>query len=114
MKDLNILVRKNILELKAYSSARDEYKGLRANVFLDANENPYNAPINRYPDPLQQDVKKKISTLKSVGGLPGCRLRPRPAGHPCRGASGRGQNRPGCRRDPGRGSDAHPELLHRG
>lgn len=66
MKDLNILVRKNILELKAYSSARDEYKGLRANVFLDANENPYNAPINRYPDPLQQDVKKKISTLKSV------------------------------------------------
>lgn len=66
MKDLNILVRKNILELKAYSSARDEYKGLRANVFLDANENPYNAPINRYPDPLQQDVKKKISSLKSV------------------------------------------------
>lgn len=66
MKDLNILVRKNILELKAYSSARDEYKGLIANVFLDANENPYNAPINRYPDPLQQDVKKKISTLKSV------------------------------------------------
>lgn len=66
MKDLNNLVRKNILELKAYSSARDEYKGLRANVFLDANENPYNAPINRYPDPLQQDVKKKISTLKSV------------------------------------------------
>lgn len=66
MKDLNILVRKNILELKAYSSARDEYKGLKANVFLDANENPYNAPINRYPDPLQQDVKKKIYTLKSV------------------------------------------------
>lgn len=66
MKDLNNLVRKNILELKAYSSARDEYKGLRANVFLDANENPYNAPINRYPDPLQQDVKKKISSLKSV------------------------------------------------
>ena len=66
MKDLNNLVRKNILELKAYSSARDEYKGLKANVFLDANENPYNAPINRYPDPLQQDVKKKISTLKSV------------------------------------------------
>lgn len=66
MKDLNILVRKNILELKAYSSARDEYKGLKANVFLDANENPYNAPINRYPDPLQQDVKKKISALKSV------------------------------------------------
>lgn len=66
MKDFNNLVRKNILELKAYSSARDEYKGLKANVFLDANENPYNAPINRYPDPLQQDVKKKISTLKSV------------------------------------------------
>lgn len=66
MKNLNNLVRKNILELKAYSSARDEYKGLKANVFLDANENPYNAPINRYPDPLQQDVKKKISALKSV------------------------------------------------
>ena len=66
MKDLNKKKKKNILELKAYSSARDEYKGLKANVFLDANENPYNAPINRYPDPLQQDVKKKISSLKSV------------------------------------------------
>lgn len=66
MKDLKYLVRQNIMELKAYSSARDEYKGMKASVFLDANENPYNAPINRYPDPLQCEVKKRISVLKSV------------------------------------------------
>ena len=53
MKNLDELVRRNILRLKAYSSARDEYKGVKAKVFLDANENPYNEPINRYPDPLQ-------------------------------------------------------------
>ena len=54
MKDLQELVRPNILALKPYSSARDEYKGIEASVFLDANENPYNNPNNRYPDPLHR------------------------------------------------------------
>jgi histidinol-phosphate aminotransferase len=66
MKDLKDLVRENIWNLKPYSSARDEYKGVKAEVFLDANENPYNTPINRYPDPLQVELKKQISNLKSV------------------------------------------------
>jgi histidinol-phosphate aminotransferase len=66
MKDLKDLVRENIWNLKPYSSARDEYKGVKAEVFLDANENPYNTPINRYPDPLQGELKKQISNLKSV------------------------------------------------
>ena len=66
MKTLQQLVRPNIWALKPYSSARDEYKGITASVFLDANENPYNAPYNRYPDPLQCEVKKKLSALKGV------------------------------------------------
>lgn len=49
-----------------YSSARDEYSGKEAHVFLDANENPYNAPYNRYPDPLQRDVKKLLERIKGV------------------------------------------------
>lgn len=65
MKELETLVRPNIWKLKPYSSARDEFKG-EASVFLDANENPYNAPYNRYPDPLQREVKEKIATLKGV------------------------------------------------
>lgn len=52
MRQLKELVRKNIWALKPYSSARDEYSGHVAHVFLDANENPYNGPYNRYPDPL--------------------------------------------------------------
>ncbi len=66
MKDLQQLVRANIWALKPYSSARDEYKGAKASVFLDANENPYNAPINRYPDPLQEELKRMIAPLKGV------------------------------------------------
>ena len=66
MKDLDQLVRKNILKLKPYSCARTEYSGKGARIFLDANENPYNEPFNRYPDPLQTDIKKKISTIKRV------------------------------------------------
>lgn len=50
MKDLKELTRPNIRALKPYSSARDEYSGAEASVFLDANENPYNTPNNRYPD----------------------------------------------------------------
>lgn len=57
------LVRKNILELSPYSSAREEFKG-NEGVFLDANENPYGM-YNRYPDPYQNQLKKKIAEIKS-------------------------------------------------
>ena len=66
MKPLNKLVRPNILSLAPYSSARDEYCGHEAHVFLDANESPYNAPFNRYPDPLQRTLKAKIAQMKNV------------------------------------------------
>ena len=71
MKELNIekLVRKNILNLKPYSSARDEFKG-EASVFLDANENSYGSPLpdnfNRYPDPLQWELKHELARIKGV------------------------------------------------
>lgn len=65
MFELNQLVRKNILKLKPYSSARDEYSG-EAAVFLDANENPFNAPFNRYPDPRQLELKDQIGKVKGV------------------------------------------------
>ena len=64
--DLKSLVRPNIWRLAPYSSARNEYSGKEAHVFLDANENPYNRPFNRYPDPLQREVKARISKLKSI------------------------------------------------
>ena len=63
---LENLVRKNILALKPYSCARDEFKGRDAHVFLDANESAYNTPYNRYPDPLQEALKKDISLVKGV------------------------------------------------
>ena len=66
MKPLEQLVRKNIWSLAPYSSARNEYAGREARVFLDANENPYNAPYNRYPDPLQLELKDAISKVKGV------------------------------------------------
>ena len=66
MKPLKELIRPNIWELKPYSSARDEYQGKEASVFLDANENPYNIPNNRYPDPLQRDLKHLIAKEKKV------------------------------------------------
>lgn len=66
MKTLEQLIRPNIARLKPYSSARDEYKGAEASVFLDANENPYNAPHNRYPDPLQGEVKRELARIKQV------------------------------------------------
>ena len=65
--DLNKLLRKNILGMKPYSSARDEYKDLQADmVFLDANENPFDTPLNRYPDPLQTRLKESIASQKMV------------------------------------------------
>ena len=66
MKPLQELVRPNIWSLSPYTSARDEYQGKDAKVFLDANENPYNTPFNRYPDPLQRDLKKRIAAIKGV------------------------------------------------
>lgn len=66
MKNLQELVRPNIWALKPYSCARDEFKGVKADVFIDANENPFNNGINRYPDPLQEQVKRLISPLKEV------------------------------------------------
>jgi histidinol-phosphate aminotransferase len=66
MKDLQLLVRPNIWRLQPYSSARDEYSGHVAKVFLDANENPYNKPLNRYPDPLQTELKKELAKVKRV------------------------------------------------
>ena len=63
--NINQLVRKNILNMKPYSSARDEFKGV-ASVFLDANENPYDTGLNRYPDPLAWAVKKELSAIKKV------------------------------------------------
>lgn len=65
MIDLKQLVRPNIWDLKPYSSARDEFHG-SASVFLDANENPYNEPYNRYPDPMQWKLKDRIAELKEV------------------------------------------------
>ena len=66
MRPLEQLVRPNIWSLAPYSSARDEYSGKEAHVFLDANENPYNAPYNRYPDPLQRHVKQVLEKVKGV------------------------------------------------
>lgn len=66
MKTLQELTRPNIWRLKPYSSARDEYNGAAASVFLDANENPYNLPHNRYPDPMQRDLKSELSKIKKV------------------------------------------------
>src|SRR5688500_10209792 len=63
--DIKSLVRKNVLNMKPYSSARDEFKG-EAEVYLDANENPYPSPYNRYPDPLQWSVKEKLAPIKKV------------------------------------------------
>lgn len=65
MKELSQLVRPNILKLKPYSCARDEFKG-EASVYLDANENPRNDPYNRYPDPLQWAVKHRVAEVKHV------------------------------------------------
>jgi histidinol-phosphate aminotransferase len=66
MFELEKLVRKNVMKLKPYSSARDEFQG-SASVYLDANENPYPAsPYNRYPDPHQIKLKQVISEIKGI------------------------------------------------
>ena len=62
------LVRENIKSLKPYSSARDEYKDATSNnmIFLDANENPFENGVNRYPDPQQNNVKDLLSSIRKV------------------------------------------------
>lgn len=69
MFDFSQLLRENIKNVKPYASARDEYKG-KEGIFLDANENPFGSAssdnYNRYPDPLQRDLKEKIAALKRV------------------------------------------------
>lgn len=65
--NINNLIRENIKNLKPYSSARDEYtKGSSDMVFLDANENPFENGVNRYPDPQQKVLKHKLSELKHI------------------------------------------------
>lgn len=64
MFKLKDVVRPNILSLKPYSSARDEFKGSDG-VFLDANENPFGT-LNRYPDSYQEELKKKLSDVKDI------------------------------------------------
>jgi len=69
MFELNNIIRENIRNLAPYSSARDEFKG-KEGIFLDANENAFGSPIpgnyNRYPDPLQLEVKEKLSKIKGI------------------------------------------------
>ena len=63
--NINNLVRENIKSLKPYSSARDEFKELTTDmVFLDANENPFENGVNRYPDPQQISVKRSFIKIK--------------------------------------------------
>lgn len=65
MNDPAKLIRKNIRELAPYSTARDEYDG-PLGIYLDANENPYDNGVNRYPDPRQRTLKARIAELKGV------------------------------------------------
>ena len=66
---LHNLIRENIKALKPYSSARDEYKDATSAemIFLDANENPFENGVNRYPDPQQNNVKALLSEIKGIG-----------------------------------------------
>ncbi|MFT5672312.1 MAG: histidinol-phosphate aminotransferase [Polaribacter sp.] len=66
--NLNNLIRANIKALKPYSSARDEYKDANVSemIFLDANENPFDNGVNRYPDPNQNNVKQLLSEIKGI------------------------------------------------
>ena len=69
MSEFNLqnLVRANIQKLQPYSSARDEYKASGTEmIFLDANENPFENGVNRYPDPQQRDLKSALAKLKNV------------------------------------------------
>ncbi|MGE5944878.1 MAG: aminotransferase class I/II-fold pyridoxal phosphate-dependent enzyme, partial [Flavobacteriales bacterium] len=65
--NIQTIIRPTIKELKPYSSARDEFQGVPADmVFLDANENPFENGVNRYPDPQQGKLKAILSEIKGV------------------------------------------------
>lgn len=66
IEDVLKLARPNILGLEAYSTARDDCGSNQPEIFLDANENPYNNGINRYPDPHQKALKSRISEIKGI------------------------------------------------
>src|SRR5690349_9869869 len=63
--DLSTLIRPHLKGMVPYSSARDDFKG-QASVYLDANENPFNNGLNRYPDPHQNELKNKLSKIKNT------------------------------------------------
>jgi histidinol-phosphate aminotransferase len=63
--ELSTLIRPDLIGMKPYSSARDEFEG-NASIYLDANENPFDNGVNRYPDPLQKTLKKRIAELKGI------------------------------------------------
>lgn len=65
MRKIEELIRPDLIDIKAYSSARDEFEG-QASIFLDANENPFDNEVNRYPDPLQKSLKSKIAEIKKL------------------------------------------------
>ena len=65
--EIKDLIRENIKSLEAYSSARDEFKAMSSEfVFIDANENPFDTGLNRYPDPQQNLVKEALSKMKGI------------------------------------------------
>ena len=65
--EIKNLIRENIKSLEAYSSARDEFKAMSSEfIFIDANENPFDTGLNRYPDPQQTLVKEALSKLKGI------------------------------------------------
>ena len=66
MRPLAELVRPNIRTLAPYSTARDEYGGQRIDVWLDANESPYDNGVNRYPDPRQQRLRELLAARKGI------------------------------------------------
>ena len=63
--NINSFIRNNVARMKPYSSARDEFKNT-ADIYLDANENPFSNGLNRYPDPYQKKLKEKISEIKGI------------------------------------------------
>ena len=67
--NINRLVRENVIKLQPYSSARDEFKDVWSKdlVFLDANENPFDNGVNRYPDPQQRSLKSILGAIKNIG-----------------------------------------------
>ena len=69
MNNLEItrLIRTMVRDIAPYRSARDEFEDFEAQkIFMDANENPYNTDANRYPDPLQRQLKRVLAKVKGV------------------------------------------------